>query len=48
MHRFAGAKMHQGWWQKAPELGAFFISHQAWVGLSSGGSDLARPDRRLL
>src|SRR4051794_12448284 len=23
MHRFAGAKMHQGCWQKGPELGAF-------------------------
>jgi hypothetical protein len=48
MHRFVGAKMHQGCWQKAPELGAFFIWHQAWVGLSSGGSELARRDRRLL
>src|SRR6476646_6237436 len=24
MHRFAGAKMHQGWRQKAPEVGGLF------------------------
>jgi hypothetical protein len=35
MHRLAGAKMHQGWWQKAPELveladaDRFVIDHNA-------------------
>lgn len=48
MRRFAGAKLHQGCKQKAPELGPFFTWHQAWVGLSSGVSELARRDRRLL
>ncbi len=48
MRRFAGAKLHQGCKQKALELGPFFTWHQAWVGLSSGVSELARRDRRLL
>ena len=34
--------------KKAPELGAFSLEHQAWVGLSAGVSELARRERRLL
>ena len=33
--------------KKAPELG-FFSSHQAWIGLSPGVSELTRRERRLL
>jgi hypothetical protein len=31
----------------ATELGALFLRHQAWVGLSGGVSELARSERRL-
>ena len=37
MHRFAGAKMHQGCWQKAPELGAFSPSPMAVGDLDKNG-----------
>ena len=42
MHRLAGAKIHQSCWQEGPRTGGLFVWHQAWVGLSTGVSELAR------
>jgi hypothetical protein len=34
--------------EEGPRTGGLFVRHQAWVGLSAGGSELARRERRLL
>ena len=47
MRRLAGAKIHRRCWQEGPERGPF-LRHQAWVGLSTEASALARRERRLL